>query len=366
MSRMLIVVGDALQRGGAVLSGSPHTDIDGRAVARVGDKVLCTRHGAGAIVTGDPTLLIDGQAVARNGDKASCGCVLLAGKQPLVHVNHGGDVGSAVFATAPKRASNVIASSPSPVAPSDAPTEEASDPGCWVQDHDVRISGDIDGRYYEAYASTGERHNYSFPVSYRIEVPLKTQADIVVSIEVKVVPMPGITAAEVASVKQRMAEGISRYWNGKLVLGIRDPECGSRKRPIRYEVRWVDGGGDYMLFIHRRYEREQVSYPDIDVSLSTTVWTFAHEFAHCIGLPDEYSYNDPDEETVRYIKPDGSFDPETLVAKPDSRELSDPDATIMNAEDCNAIKPRHAWNIAREVQELLRHEIGREITCTVE
>lgn len=86
MSRMLIVVGDALQSGGSVLSGSPHTDIDGRAVARVGDKVICSRHGAGSILTGDSTLIIDGQPVARHGDKASCGCTLLAGKQPLVHV----------------------------------------------------------------------------------------------------------------------------------------------------------------------------------------------------------------------------------------------------------------------------------------
>ncbi|WP_313246962.1 hypothetical protein [Stenotrophomonas rhizophila] len=27
--------------------------------------------------------------------------------------------------------------------------------------------------------------------------------------------------------------------------------------------------------------------------------------------------------------------------------------------------PRHAWNVAREVQELLRDEIGREIACEI-
>ncbi|MNN05369.1 PAAR motif protein [compost metagenome] len=87
---MLIVVGDALQTGGSVLTGSPHTDIDGRAVARIGDRVICARHGPGAIITGDATLVIDGQPVARHGDKASCGCALLAGKQRLAHVTNGG------------------------------------------------------------------------------------------------------------------------------------------------------------------------------------------------------------------------------------------------------------------------------------
>ncbi|KAG0928966.1 hypothetical protein G6F31_017520 [Rhizopus arrhizus] len=90
---MLIVVGDALQTGGSVLTGSPHTDIEGRAVARVGDRVICARHGPGSIVTGDSTLVIDGQPVARDGDKASCGCALMAGKQQRAHVVAGGGGG---------------------------------------------------------------------------------------------------------------------------------------------------------------------------------------------------------------------------------------------------------------------------------
>ncbi|WP_312647147.1 PAAR domain-containing protein, partial [Stenotrophomonas sp.] len=93
MSRMLIVVGDALQTGGSVLTGSPHTDIEGRAVARVGDRVICARHGPGSIVTGDSTLVIDGQPVARDGDKASCGCALMAGKQQRAHLAGGGGGG---------------------------------------------------------------------------------------------------------------------------------------------------------------------------------------------------------------------------------------------------------------------------------
>ena len=80
--RMLIVVGDRHSGGGSVITGSPHTDIDGLPVARVGDKATCPTHkGIFPIITGDSTLIIDGNAVARHGDKLACGCSLFSGKQ---------------------------------------------------------------------------------------------------------------------------------------------------------------------------------------------------------------------------------------------------------------------------------------------
>ncbi|WP_368865841.1 PAAR domain-containing protein [Stenotrophomonas maltophilia] len=370
MSRMLIVVGDALQTGGSVLTGSPHTDIEGRAVARVGDRVICARHGPGSIVSGDATLVIDGQPVARDGDRASCGCALVSGKQQRAHVVAGGGgragagAGVAAIAAIVAPLLKPTLQTPPFAAPGTAVRDEDA-PQCWVADHDAQIDRDVDGRYYEAYDANGDKHDYPFQVSYRIDVPLQAQGEVVVSIKVQVMPKPGVTAAEVAAVKARMERGIDQFWNGRFTLDVHDPACGTRSFPIRYEVRWVQGGSDYRLIVHRTYDREQVEFPDIDVSVSTTAWTFAHEFAHTLGVPDEYSYNDPDEETVRYVQPDGTLDPEVLVAVPDSRELTDPAATIMNSVDCAVTRPRHAWNIAREVRELLSREIGREITCTV-
>jgi len=88
--RMLIVVGDRHSGGGAVITGSPHTDIDGMPVARVGDKATCPKHkGIFPIITGDDTLIIDGNAVARHGDKLACGCSLFSGKQRLAHIDAG-------------------------------------------------------------------------------------------------------------------------------------------------------------------------------------------------------------------------------------------------------------------------------------
>lgn len=95
MARIAIVVGDRTSSGGTVLTGSPFTDINGMAVARVGDKAFCPKHkGPFPIVTGDPTFIVDGQPLARHGDYLACGCQVLAVKQSTVSVESGGSGGA--------------------------------------------------------------------------------------------------------------------------------------------------------------------------------------------------------------------------------------------------------------------------------
>lgn len=96
MSQLWIVVGDTTSGGGNVVTGSPFTDIDGKSVARIGDNVICGRHGATVIATGDPTIIIDGQAVARHGDACACGCMLVSAQQMHVFVDSGGAAGTRV------------------------------------------------------------------------------------------------------------------------------------------------------------------------------------------------------------------------------------------------------------------------------
>ncbi|AWH53225.1 PAAR domain-containing protein [Stenotrophomonas sp. ESTM1D_MKCIP4_1] len=111
MARTLIVVGDATTGGGRVVSGSPDTDIDGKAIARVGDKATCSKHNCVAtIMSGDDTLVFEGRAVARHGDRLSCACTLIAGKQSHVFVDTGGG-------RAPKAAGSSPAISPIVAAP---------------------------------------------------------------------------------------------------------------------------------------------------------------------------------------------------------------------------------------------------------
>jgi uncharacterized Zn-binding protein involved in type VI secretion len=87
MSKAFIVVGDRTSHGGVVIQGSPESTVDGKAMARVGDKVTCPKRGHGSVtvvVSGDPTCMVDGQAAAREGDKTACGATLLSSQSNAV------------------------------------------------------------------------------------------------------------------------------------------------------------------------------------------------------------------------------------------------------------------------------------------
>jgi uncharacterized Zn-binding protein involved in type VI secretion len=82
--RAFILTGDKTDHGGIVIEGAPHAEIDGKRIARVGDKVTCPQRGHGGttvIVTGDANVLIDGKPAARHGDKCACGATLIASQQ---------------------------------------------------------------------------------------------------------------------------------------------------------------------------------------------------------------------------------------------------------------------------------------------
>nr|WP_307727304.1 PAAR domain-containing protein [Telluria mixta] len=80
----IITVGDKTDHSGKVISGSPTHDIQGRAIARLGDQVDCPQlypggkpHGVNKIITAHKTLTVDGMPVAVEGCTTECGCKLL-------------------------------------------------------------------------------------------------------------------------------------------------------------------------------------------------------------------------------------------------------------------------------------------------
>jgi uncharacterized Zn-binding protein involved in type VI secretion len=79
MGRSFILFGDKTDHGGTVITASGIAQSGGRKIACVGDKVRCPKHDdITTIVTGDASMLIDGKPVARHGDKTSCGASLIA------------------------------------------------------------------------------------------------------------------------------------------------------------------------------------------------------------------------------------------------------------------------------------------------
>lgn len=148
MSRPVIVVGDRTSHGGVVITGSPFSDIDGKAIARIGDKVTCPKKGHGGvtvIATGDVTDIIDGSPIARHGDMTACGAILIS-SQILTYVDEGGDSGG--------KADHLSQAAPSSLAQTNNPANENS--------HDERpqlVAPPIEGLPY--YIETKDGRTFS-------------------------------------------------------------------------------------------------------------------------------------------------------------------------------------------------------------
>lgn len=84
MAGALIRLGDKTSHHGVVLEASQLSDTGGVGLARVGDKVSCPMCGDNTIASGDATMIVDGRPVARHGDKTACGATLIAGQQMSV------------------------------------------------------------------------------------------------------------------------------------------------------------------------------------------------------------------------------------------------------------------------------------------
>lgn len=82
-----IVMGDRTSHGGTVISGDITFTIDGRPVARVGDKVFCPRCKVMATIATSrfPSIFDLGQTMAYDQDSTSCGALVYSR-----HNNHAG------------------------------------------------------------------------------------------------------------------------------------------------------------------------------------------------------------------------------------------------------------------------------------
>lgn len=71
-----ICVGDKTSCGGTVATGSPFSDVNGRAIARKGDKIACAH--SCIIIDGNLTEIIDGAPMALHGAATSYGCTCIS------------------------------------------------------------------------------------------------------------------------------------------------------------------------------------------------------------------------------------------------------------------------------------------------
>lgn len=78
-------VGDAASHGGAIVSGSGDTFINGSSAAIVGGSIAtCAIHGAAPVACGSGSVFINGSNAARLGDVTGCGSVIASGSGDVI------------------------------------------------------------------------------------------------------------------------------------------------------------------------------------------------------------------------------------------------------------------------------------------
>lgn len=260
-------------------------------------------------------------------------------------------------------------------------------PACWNEDYETEIHAKA-SKYYRKYMVDGSEQDQHRNIRYKIYVPLMSSNKVIVEVRFRTEggaktitsdPLPMNRANEMQAVVVRGLD----FWNKRYTVKISDPQrreqrCRTRVMEIEYRVVWVDtpevdtfndltkaaapGAYHSKLIVYENIAREHVSNGMMEIALTTNPYIAAHEYAHVVGLPDEY----PDGEggkCVRYVRPDAVLD--TPIDLLEFKSIESPLAGIMSTAYSFAAVPRHAWNIAIEIQELLSQKLGRTITCEI-
>ncbi|MFJ3458576.1 PAAR domain-containing protein [Scandinavium goeteborgense] len=77
-------IGDAINHGGAVTSGSGNVFINNQAAAIVGSAATCTIHGGSSVACGSGTVFINNVPAARMGDTTGCGAAICSGSADVL------------------------------------------------------------------------------------------------------------------------------------------------------------------------------------------------------------------------------------------------------------------------------------------
>jgi len=264
---------------------------------------------------------------------------------------------------------------------------------CWKKDYVAEISAKAFGRYYVTSTLQGDRSKFShdWVSRYKINVPLCSGPQIVVEVRIAAQHIPsGKDAASdeidvditpelrirLDKAKEAFKHAAYSTWNGKFKIRITDPICGVRILPLRYMLTWTEAecaadddpneGYHYLAQFHEDEIHEGFRRERIELSYTTNAEALAHEFIHCFGVPDEYGKPKGSASVVNYYRPDGTLDDNMVVFSMGfKKHENDARWNIMSSNDSVRVERRHAWNIAIEVRDLLKKEIGRDIQCEI-
>jgi hypothetical protein len=89
--------------------------------------------------------------------------------------------------------------------------------------------------------------------------------------------------------KKRFLDVVNKTWDDRYRLSSSDQACGCRSIPIRIITTETGGSNEHKVVdVHNENDYREKVMSEINLDISTTDTTMAHEFGHVLGLYDEY------------------------------------------------------------------------------
>ncbi|MDI2090463.1 hypothetical protein [Commensalibacter oyaizuii] len=237
---------------------------------------------------------------------------------------------------------------------------------------DVFRKGLVNGKYSDSEART------QWTAHYRMIIPLKTKGKVLIKMTFEMSKIgDGVTDQDIEKTKQFILN-INKIWNGNFTLQVTDTRnmsCNPIRLPIEFDIQFAYKGEKIINgerhphkielykqipIIHGtklrpRLEKGKTFLLETDPSVFSRAYTYAHEFGHALGLPDEYGYDPITDSYVQYHKSDGSLDKTKYLAfhEGKNRLQQDPQENIMSVFDSCKITERQGWVLGIAAKKVL-------------
>jgi len=247
-----------------------------------------------------------------------------------------------------------------------------SNNNCWTETYSTNVFIDEpNGIYFKREERANHR---SARIKYQLKLLLR-QKKMCVCVSISA-SYDNSTKQYVQDAKNKLRQAIESLWNNrfKLIIKASGTGCSNHELDIIFQIVFMednladdekyDNSYDFMLVTEQGNDREMVDRNMMKTYSESNIWTYAHEFGHMIGLPDEYSTDEKykKDESISYIDPSGKQESMRVFYDPNK---INPKANIMSTSDNTRFEERHGWPLAIEAQKLLRANRYKNASCTI-
>lgn len=134
---------------------------------------------------------------------------------------------------------------------------------------------------------------YGWTSAYRADFDSRECA-LRITLRIRLVPLAGVSAADIATVQARWEPAIEQAWSGRFPLVRSDGSCSCERIAVQCDVQFVAAGEHHAVNVRPGSGRADMS----NWYVNSTGGTAAHEAGHMFGNADEYADSNCPNRTV--------------------------------------------------------------------